>query len=95
MLEICKIGERVFMRATGYVRKIDREGRVVLPTEIRSKHKITREDFIEIFVKENFIVLKKLEPKCIFCGDTTTLVEYIGKMLCRKCVNKVSMLESE
>ena len=60
------------MKATGIVRRVDELGRVVIPIELRNKFDIQVKDPIEIFVDGSSIVLKKYEPNCIFCADTTS-----------------------
>ena len=50
------------MKATGIVRKVDELGRIVLPIELRRTLNIKIKDPIEIFVDEDYIVLKKYEP---------------------------------
>ena len=77
------------MKATGIVRKVDELGRVVIPIELRNKFDIKVKDPIEIFVEANSIVLKKYEPNCIFCGGTKDLVEHNGKLVCKKCIEKL------
>ncbi|MGE6632005.1 AbrB/MazE/SpoVT family DNA-binding domain-containing protein [Bacillus sp. NPDC077027] len=55
------------------IRKIDKFGRVVLPTEIRKRLKIKPQDFIEIFVEEDQIVLQPYwkEKACVVTGNVT------------------------
>ena len=57
------------MKATGIVRKVDELGRIVLPIELRRTLDIEIKDPIEIFVDDEYILLKKYEPACIFCGN--------------------------
>ena len=60
------------MKSTGIVRRIDNLGRVVLPIELRRLFDIEKEDPVEIFVDDNYIMLKKYQPACIFCNGPTT-----------------------
>ena len=80
------------MKATGIVRKVDELGRIVIPIELRNKLDIAIKDPIEIFVEGSSIILKKYEPNCIFCGGTKKLVEYKDKLVCSKCLAKLSNL---
>lgn len=68
------------MKATGIVRKIDELGRVVLPKELRRTMEILEGTPMEIFVEGEQIILKKYEPACIFCGDATTVTDFMGKI---------------
>ena len=83
------------MKSTGIVRRVDELGRVVIPIEIRNKFDIAEKDPIEIYVDGSNIVLKKYEQSCIFCGNTKGLSEYKGKLVCDKCVEKLSENISE
>ena len=53
------VERRLYMKATGVVRRIDDLGRIVIPKEIRRNFKINEGDSLEIFVDSNGIVLKK------------------------------------
>lgn len=59
------------MKATGIVRPVDALGRVVIPVELRRNLNIKTEDSLEIFVDGQYIMLKKYEPSCIFCGEVS------------------------
>lgn len=74
------------MTSTGIVRRIDSLGRVVLPIELRRSFDIDKEDPVEIFVEDNYIMLKKYQPSCIFCSDAKNIVAYKGKNVCEKCL---------
>lgn len=81
------------MKATGIVRKVDELGRVVIPIEIRNQFNIAEKDPLEIYVDDSSIILKKYEESCIFCGSTDHLMEYKGKLICKKCSKALSNLK--
>lgn len=83
------------MKSTGIIRRVDELGRVVLPIELRNKFEITEKDPMEIFVDGPCIILKKHEPFCVFCEDTKNLISFNGKLVCKKCINKLSQNISE
>ena len=74
------------MKSTGIVRRIDNLGRVVLPIELRRNFDIDKEDPVEIFVDENYIMLKKYQPACIFCNDARDVINFKGKNICKSCL---------
>ncbi len=80
------------MKSTGVVRKIDELGRIVLPIEIRNNMDIKSRDAVEIFVDGDKIVLKKYEPACLFCGNADNVEIFNGKLICRKCLDKLKTL---
>ena len=66
------------MKSTGFVRRIDDLGRVVIPKELRRTLRIKEGDPLEIFVDGKTIMLKKYQP------STEELAEE-----CAKFVDKV------
>lgn len=83
------------MKSTGIIRKVDELGRIVIPMELRNKLNISVKDPIEIYVEGTSIVLKKFEPNCIFCGNSKNLVTYKDKLVCNKCLDKLSDLKEK
>ena len=73
------------MKSTGIVRKIDELGRIVLPMELRKVLSLNVKDSIEIYVEGDSIILKKYEPCCIFCGESTNISNFKGKNVCESC----------
>ena len=61
------------MKATGIVRPVDALGRVVIPVELRRNLGIKTEGSLEIFVDGQYIMLKKYEPSCVFCGEVNDI----------------------
>lgn len=80
------------MKATGIVRKVDELGRIVLPIELRRTLNIEIKDPVEIFVDGEFILLKKYEPACVFCGNAKDVETFNGKNVCKKCLEKIKKL---
>lgn len=74
------------MKSTGIVRKVDELGRIVIPIELRRTLDINIKDSLEIFVDGNYVVLKKYEPACIFCGNAKDVLNYKGKNICPDCM---------
>lgn len=83
------------MKSTGIVRKLDELGRVVIPKEIRNKLDIEEKDPIEIYVDGNSIILKKSVSGCVFCNNTKGLSTYKEKLVCKNCLEKLSVINNE
>ena len=77
------------MKNTGMTRPIDSLGRVVIPMEIRENLGIETKDLLEFSLEGDRIILKKICDTCIFCGAEGELVEFEGKKLCKKCLQKL------
>ena len=74
----------------GIIRRVDELGRVVIPIEIRNKFDIVEKDPLEVYVDGNAIILKKYEPNCLFCGKNKELAVFSDKLICDKCISKIS-----
>lgn len=82
------------MKSLGIVRRIDHVGRIVLPKELRRMFDLEdNEDAVEIYVDDDKIVLKKYEPSCIFCDSADDIVDFMGKRVCKSCIEKMSALK--
>ncbi|MGG3186906.1 AbrB/MazE/SpoVT family DNA-binding domain-containing protein [Priestia megaterium] len=59
------------MKSTGIVRKLDKEGRIVLPKQLRRLLELSIDDPIEILLDEKSLVLRKYSsnPACIITGE--------------------------
>ena len=80
------------MKATGIVRPVDALGRVVIPVELRRNLGIKTEDSLEIFVDGQYIMLKKYEPSCVFCGEVNDVKLIHVKTVCSKCIEEMKKL---
>lgn len=79
------------MKSLGIVRPIDHVGRIVLPKELRRMFDLEDDkDSMEIFVEDDKIILKKYKPACVFCGNADNVVDYLGKKVCRDCIEKLN-----
>ena len=83
------------MKSTGIVRKVDELGRIVIPIELRRTLDINIKDSLEIFVDGNYVVLKKYEPACIFCGNAKDVVNYKGKNICPDCMTDIKKQQNQ
>lgn len=80
------------MKATGIVRPVDPLGRIVIPIELRRNLGIKTDDSLEIFVEGQYIMLKKYEPSCVFCGEANDVVTIHGKTICPACIEELKNL---
>ena len=80
------------MKARGIVRPVDPLGRVVIPVELRRTLNIKTDDSLEVFVDGDYIMLKKYEPACIFCGNAKDVENIHGKNVCRNCLEELKKL---
>jgi transcriptional pleiotropic regulator of transition state genes len=78
------------VRATGIVRHIDELGRIVIPIEIRKRFGLAEKDPLEIFVKEDTIILSRPRESCVFCGRTADVKEHRGRSICFSCISELA-----
>lgn len=76
------------MKSIGVVRKLDQLGRIVLPKELRDNLGFEENQPLEIYIKEDLIVLKKYKPGCYCCGNLEVEARVLGLSLCKKCINE-------
>ena len=77
------------MKSTGMIRRIDELGRIVIPKEIRKKLNINIKDPMEIYADGNSVTLKKIEDKCVFCGNNKHLISFKEKLICQNCFDEL------
>ena len=77
------------MKSTGIVRKVDELGRIVIPIELMRTLDIEIKDALEIFVDGDYIMLKKYEPACVFCGQAKETTSFKGKNVCPECIKEL------
>jgi transcriptional regulator, AbrB family len=80
------------MKSTGIFRRIDSLGRFVLPKELRKSLDINQNDYLQIFLEGDTIVLKKSQLSCVLCGNSDDLVDYRDKKICRRCLQELNKL---
>lgn len=78
------------MQPFGIVRQVDKNGRIVIPKEMRQQLGIENDvDGFEIFTEGNKLILRKYQPNCIFCGSPDELFRMDGHLVCIDCVDRL------
>ena len=77
------------MKATGFIKKIDETGRIVIPKSVRKALDVEIGDDLQFFLEDGAVVLKKFSNGCVFCGATTDLKELNEKHICCECIKKL------
>ena len=77
------------MKSTGFVKKIDELGRILIPKELRSSMELDTKDALEMFVDGDRIVLQKYQPACIFCNNADDILFFEGRRICASCLSKL------
>ena len=71
--------ERIIMQAKGLLRRVDETGRIILPAHIRRKMMIDTGSQVEIWFRDDELVVRKYNPeadmaKCV--SEVIDLLEY-------------------
>ncbi len=71
---------------------MDSLGRFVLPKELRKSLDINQNDYLQIFIEGDTVILKKSQLNCILCGnsDGNDLVDHCDKKICRDCIKALA-----
>ena len=77
------------MKPAGFLCKIDKLGRIVVPKPLRKQYDLDIDDTIELFTDGDSIILRKYRESCIFCGGDEDLVSFEGKSVCKHCIDKL------
>ena len=83
------------MISAGKIGKIDNNGRIKIPETYMKSLRLKPNDFIEIFLGVNDMVLTKCHNECTVCGNIENILLVDGKMFCRDCVEKIKQLNEE
>lgn len=66
-------------------RKLDNLGRVTIPIEFRTKYDINEGDSVDFIPENDGFLIRKIDDKCIFCGEKQNLMRYKRKLICPNC----------
>ncbi|MCG8538380.1 MAG: AbrB/MazE/SpoVT family DNA-binding domain-containing protein [Clostridia bacterium] len=78
------------MKATGYVMKLDRAGRITLPKSLRRELEIGFLSCLEIFANEDTIVIEKYKQRCYLCNNIEKIKTYKGRHICQDCIEGIT-----
>ena len=67
------------MKQAGIIRRIDDLGRIVIPREIRNKLRIREDDPLEMFIRDNTVVLMKYNARKPIKETLDLLYEIVEK----------------
>lgn len=71
-------------------RPLDSLGRITIPAEVRKGLFLDAGDLLSLWVDENSITLTPVRTTCIFCGGEQKLTKFMGKQVCKACMEKLA-----
>jgi AbrB family looped-hinge helix DNA binding protein len=67
-------------------KKLEKDGRLYIPTSIRKELNINANDFVTIKVENNKIILEKASYKyCFNCNKESQLIRFKNSLICEEC----------
>lgn len=77
------------MGSVSIIRKLDDLGRIVLPAPLRNQLNILPNDYLEITLEGDAILLRRHRSACVFCGRTEDLSLFKNKPICTACLRQL------
>lgn len=74
---------------------VEETGTIVFPEEIRKQLALETDDSFKVLVTNNNILLRKIDSQCVFCGDEDDTVRYRDKVICKECLEKMTLVDKE
>lgn len=76
----------------GIVRKLDYEGRVSIPKDVRNYFNLEPESELDIAFTPDAIIIRPAYQSCALCGKPA-FKEYMGKKVCEQCLSDLFTLQ--
>jgi len=75
------------------IHKIEKDGEFKIPWGYAEELHVREGDMVEILLRGNEVVIKRLQFSCIFCSSVVKLVR-IGRLcVCRLCIERLNEAE--
>lgn len=74
--------------------KIDGNGRILIPSQVRKILNIKKSDTFEVFLKDGIITisLEDVASECYCCGKIEkNMVDFLGRKVCGHCVKSIEL----
>lgn len=68
--------------------KLDSEGRLVIPAEIRKRLGLEPGTPLEFFTRGSTVIVRPYRPGCAICGECSGIVRIGAVALCRDCIRQ-------
>lgn len=73
---------------------LDEVGRIVIPKPVRKRLGIVSEVTpLDIYTESDKIIIKVLNPGCVFCESNEDTIELKGKRICLECLDKLNKIK--
>lgn len=75
----------------GFNKKISKSGAITLPAVLRREYGLVDGEKFKIIVdgEDGTILLQRTQGQCLFCSSDKQLIVYIGRFVCKACVENM------
>ncbi|MBE7063161.1 MAG: AbrB family transcriptional regulator [Ruminococcaceae bacterium] len=80
------------MQELGIIRKMEDNGRVVIPAEVRREMKWDHYTPLELFYDQGGVLLRTYEKSCTFCDSKDTVQLFENKPICQSCIDRLKKI---
>lgn len=84
------------MNRSGFIRKLDKVGRVMIPADLRVALNLRENDYIEFSVSGSKLLLEKYATHCMLCGGTEEVYSLYYRdrpfTVCHECATSITGL---
>lgn len=87
--ESSKVFVTLILKISGLTRKLDKLGRIVLPSEYRKELGFKKQESLEIFLGIEGILIRKPQSICKLCGEDSDLMIFKDNLLCLNCISEL------
>lgn len=77
-----------FVKTQLPARKVDKLGRITIPTQLRKECNIKTGDILQVQYTYKSITLSE-KISCTFCGNNKFLTEFSEKYICERCIGQI------
>ena len=81
------------MKTIGVIRRFDELGRIVIPKEYRRQLDVASQDFVEITLTHQAVIIKKPASRCALCSSESHLLHFAETLICLNCVEEIKSLK--
>jgi len=69
---------------------ISKSGGLTIPADIRREYSFGSGEAVDIIISDGRLVLSPHTPRCLFCENTDKVSRFMGRYVCRACVEKMA-----
>lgn len=69
---------------------LNKSGGLTIPSELRREYNFMGGQAVDIVADDGRLVISQHTPRCLFCQGAEGVGKYMGRYVCRSCVEKMT-----